>query len=249
MADTADLSPAIAELKKLHTTMLQWVERNLQGKVDTSGMKGAYNTVVSVIPGDRRKEEGWYKYRVWNSKTDAILHELDPRHANEMFHEVFIAGEALAKSKEDLVFLMMHQVAHQAAAQASTQSYHSEWMRIWLRRLFHINEEALPRDDVFGYGVSLDKSKLEEPARVLLQRFADGIAEENLDLFRGLSKAQVGTGKMLLWYCDCAKGAVKLRTGGLPRLTCDVCGTKVRFRDADKVTAERLKQIPLEYRG
>jgi hypothetical protein len=230
--EQSDLSPAVHELKKLHTNLLEESKIQLVGKSDPLGVKKVLSTVVSIIPGDRRKEDGWYKVRSWQSKTDSILHQLDKQHKEELYHEVFIAGEALSRAPRDIVFLMMHQVAHQAAGLQSTQSYHSDWMTVWLNRLFLINKEALARDDIFGWGHSIDFTQLQKKGREVFDRQVALLAPENLDLYRAVSKVSSTTGKMLLWYCDCPK-APRLRTGAIPRITCDVCKGKVKYRGPD----------------
>lgn len=244
MAST-DLSPAIKELKDLHTRLLDEVKKRLGPVADKAGLKSTYDTVVSIIPGDRRKENGVYKYRQWSSKTDAMLHAMDKEHPVEKYHEIYIVGEVLNKTPEDIVFLMMHQIAHQAAALPSTVSYHGDWMKIWLERLFGIPQAAVQRDDVLGWGASLDPDKLDAKSKALIAKHAKKLKPENLDLYRGTHKVATGTGKMYLWMCDCK--TPKVRTGGILRAKCDVCGTNYKFRDANKVSTEFLARIPPGY--
>lgn len=254
MKYSADISPAIRELKTVHLELLETALRNLRGSQNyeiasglTQGERAARDTVVSIVPQERRSEKGWYKFRAWESKADQVMTVVDPSYKPTKYHEIFIAGEALAGEPADLVKLMMHQVVHQAASVPSTKTYHGEWFTHWAYRLFGIPREALARDPKQGW-VVIEDSKLPTEVRALIQRVADKIDTANVDLFRlGAPAAAKTVGKMYLWYCDCK--SPKVRTGGKPRFTCDICGSKVKFQDIDKVKPGWLANIPLEYRG
>jgi hypothetical protein len=221
-----DISPAITELKRLHEMLLNHIEASVpETQLHSRGLTQAHETVISILPGERRREDGWYKWRMWEKKSDSILHELDPQHKMVKYHEIFIAGEALSRTPEQIVLLMMHQVAHQAAAIQSTQSYHSEWIKIWLERLFKIPQEAIERDEVMGWYL-INQSKLGD-ASELVSKLAKKIAPEKFDLFRlALSKPE-STGKMYRWTCACRRPVI--RTGGVPVLLCEKCGELLKL--------------------
>ena len=251
MKYTADISPAIAELKKLHIAMMEHVNAKLtatqpHGLSDDAGLQEARDTVISIVPKDRRRELGWYKFRMWEKKSDAIVELLDPTYKGTKYHEIFIAGEALKVNPEDLVTLMMHQVIHQAAGIPSEKSYHGEWVKPWGERLFDIEQEAWSREEVLGW-VNLDLSKAGQDARDLVKTFASNIAIEHVYMFRDALPASKNTGKMYLWVCDCK--SPKVRTGGVLRATCDVCGGKYKFQDSKKVSWTWYTKIPSQYRG
>ena len=238
----ADISPAIKELKRIHLALVD----SVQGRAYNNCLN-ARDTVISVVPGERRAEPGWYKWRAWESKTEEMLHELDPTHRPQRYHETFIAGEALNKPLDEIVLLMMHQVCHQYANVVSDRTYHSKWLPLYMYDLFHVEEEAISRVDNLGW-VEVDKTKVGPRARKLIDHIVKGIDPVSFDLWRtGHVKTNSSQGKMYLWKCDC--GAPSMRTGGRPRLTCDLCGGKLKFRDAAKVSLEWLLQIPEEYRA
>jgi len=243
----ADISPAIRELKKLHFALLDHIEKGAPSG-PLGGLEEAKNTVISVVPRDRRIEDGWYKWRMWESKTEDVLHELDPRHTPQRYHEVFISGEALSKSAEELVLLMMHQVTHQAAGVASVYTYHGDWMLAWQERLWGIPREATLREPIQGW-VKIDRSKLPDATKDFVRKMASKIDMTNIDLYRQPMRSQTTTGKMYLWHCDGCPRPVKLRTGAILYGTCDKCGQPFKFRDALKVSNEYLSRIPIERRA
>lgn len=249
MKYTADISPAISELKKLHLGLIEKATENITGPLGNvvsgigTGYDAARDTVISIVPKDRRRELGWYKFRMWEKKSDQLVAQLDPQFRPRKYHEIFIAGEALAGDSSDLVKLMIHQVIHQAASIASTRSYHGEWVKHWGQRLFKIPQEAWVRDEVMGW-ITLDDTKLGPEAMGLIARLAATVATENIDMFRDLTAAAQTTGRMYLWQCKCKP---KVRSGGILQATCDKCGGKFVFQDAGKVDARFLARIPNSY--
>lgn len=249
MRYTADISPAIREMKKLHLSLVDHVYgQGGPGRAsltDTRGLDAAKNTVISIVPANRRRELGWYKYRMWERKSDGMLKQLDPSFKAGKYHEIFIAGEALVGKPSELVLLMMHQVAHQAASVSSDQSYHGEWLKHWMSRLFGIKQEAFIREDVLGW-VGIDQSKMGDEAHALVSKLAKRIKPENIDLFRDKKTPAMTTGKMYLWHCDCPR-APRIRTGGILMATCDKCMKPIKFRDGLKVGKLFINRIPLKY--
>lgn len=249
MKYTADISPAISELKKLHLGLVEKATENITGPLGNvvsgigTGYDAARDTVISIVPKDRRRELGWYKFRMWEKKSDQLVAQLDPQFRPRKYHEIFIAGEALAGDSSDLVKLMIHQVIHQAASVASTRSYHGEWVKHWGQRLFKIPQEAWVRDEVMGW-ITLDDTKLGPEAMGLIARLAATVATENIDMFRDLTAATQTTGRMYLWQCKCKP---KVRTGGILQATCDKCGSKFLFQDAAKADGRFIRRIPLGY--
>lgn len=234
-----DISPAIQELKKLHLLLLDSIEASVPEQHINKGIKLVRETVISILPGERRREDGWYKWRMWEKRSDDIMHELDPTHKVEKYHEIFVSGEALQGSLEDIVLLMMHQVCHQASAIQSTQSYHSEWIKIWAKRLFKIPDEAWTRDEILGW-YNIDKSKLGE-AEALVSRLASKLDLSKFDLFRIKVAPAEGTGKMNKWMCGCKHPIV--RTGGILRAVCQVCNEPYLL-DPRGVRETFLKRVP-----
>lgn len=244
MKNETDISPAIQELKKLHGLLLDHIESNMSdGELNKGGMGPARDTVISVLPGDRRREDGQYKWRLWEKKSDEILHELDSSHKVKKYHEIFVTGESLSRPKEEIVLLMMHQVAHQAAQVQSTQSYHSEWIRIWLNRLFGVPEEAVVRDEVMGY-YAIDQTKLGDAGK-LVRSIASRLQEHKFDLFRVKLTKRESTGKMYKWTCACGRPAV--RTGGILRATCDQCNQPFKI-EVKGVRPDFLRRVPEDLR-
>lgn len=244
MKNGTDISPAIQELKKLHGLLLDHVESNMgESELNKGGMSTARDTVISVLPGDRRREDGQYKWRLWEKKSDEILHELDSSHKVQKYHEIFVTGESLSRGLDDIVLLMMHQVAHQAAQVQSVQSYHSEWIRIWLGRLFSIPEDAVIRDEVMGY-YAIDKTKL-GPALPLVTKIASRLAEHKFDLFRVKLTKHESTGKMYKWTCACGRPVV--RTGGILRASCHQCNEPFKI-EPKGVRPDFLRRVPEDLR-
>lgn len=244
---TIDIAPAISELKRLHLALVEKARQNMDESL-VSGIHGyteAKDTVISVVPKDRRREFGWYKFKTWERKSDKLLEIVDKSFHRRQYHEIFIAGEALAGDSEDLVYLLMHQVAHQAAAVPSIRSYHGEWYKHWSQRLWGIPQEAWQRDEVMGW-VNIDKTKVPDKTKAFVKFLADSVDLGATDMYREFTPP-TKTGRMFLWACDC--GRPKVRTGGQPRYTCDTCGTKVKF-DLDKndnAGYDFVKRIPEEY--
>lgn len=239
-----DISPAIQELKKLHGLLIDHIGQKIgKTQMHSAGAAAARDTVISILPGDRRKEDGWYKWRAWEKKSDEILHELDNDYKVRKYHEIFVAGEALSGTMQDIVLLMMHQVAHQAAAVQSLQSYHSEWMKIWLNRLFDIPYEAIERDEVLGW-YRIDQSKL-GAAQQLVDKLAAKLQPVKFDLFRLKLSKPSSTGKMYKWVCEC-KPAV--RSGGILYAKCEKCDSVFKI-DPKGVRPEFLARVPRERRG
>ena len=226
---TIDIAPAISELKRLHLALVDRAATAAAGVA--SGLENPYadsqarDTVISIVPKERRIELGWYKVRTWERKSEAIREELDPGFHRKKYHEIFVAGEALAGNAEDLVYLMMHQVTHQAASVPSIRAYHGEWYRHWSGRLWGIPHEAWSRVPQQGW-VELDKKHVPERTRTFVKKLAGSIDLGNIDMFRELAPP-AKSGRMFLWVCACGKP--KIRTGGRPRYTCDLCGQKVKF--------------------
>lgn len=221
---TTDIAPAITELKKLHNLLLDHIET--VESTDAKGMKETRETVISILPGDRRREDGWYKWRVWRKKSDSILHELDSQYKEQKYHEIYVSGESLGGTSEDIVLLMMHQVCHQGAEFQSIQSYHGEWIKIWHKRLFGIDQDAWDRDEVLGW-YNLDRTKMGSEAQALVSRLASQLTQHSFDLFRIKTHKSESSGKMYKWLCDCKKPIV--RTGGVLRATCEQCNSPFKI--------------------
>lgn len=219
-----DIAPAITELKTLHNLLLDHVAEVEQ--VDDKGMQQTRETVISILPGDRRREDGWYKWRVWAKKSDSILHELDNHYKEQKYHEIYVSGESLGGTMEDIVLLMMHQVCHQASENQSIQSYHGEWTKIWHKRLFGIDMDAWERDEVLGW-YKLDRSKMGTEAQALVSRLARQLTQHAFDLFRIKTHKSESAGKMNKWLCECKSPAV--RTGGVLHATCEKCNTPFKI--------------------
>lgn len=242
MSYNTDISPAIQELKKLHGLLIDHVEKT--ESPNKKGIKEVRETVISILPGERRREDGWYKWRTWEKKSDSVLHELNPEHKGQKYHEIYVSGESLSGSKEEIVLLMMHQVVHQAAMIQSTQSYHSEWLKIWHSRLFGIEPDAFERDEVLGW-YKVDQSKMGNKGKSLVSRLASQLDEFKFDLFRVKLNKSESTGKMYKWTCDCKKPVV--RTGGILYAKCEKCDTN--FRIVTKgVRSDFLKRVPEDRR-
>lgn len=241
-----NLAPAIRELQRLHSWCLDLAAENSQeGTVDNDGLDRAKQAVIAVVPADRRKELGWYRTRKWEKKSDHIVKELDPAWKVQHLNEVFIAGEALSQSPQDIVLLMMHQVAHQAAAIESTQSYHSDWFRTWMNRLFKLPQEACARDEVLGW-TKVDPSVPAEKFWEDVNRLASQLRPERLDLYRGTPQHAVGSGKMYKWICPCGKPVV--RTGGILNATCTSCHGLFKFAKTNTAPDSFIKRIPMHLR-
>jgi len=239
-----DISPAIQELKKLHNLLLDHYETQSEEQAHQKGIKQARETVISILPGERRREDGWYKWRMWQKKSDSILHELDKGYKEEKYHEIYVTGESLSRTPEEIVLLMMHQVTHQAAMIQSTQSYHSEWIKIWHARMFQMKPEAFERDEVLGW-YKVDQAKIGSDCQTLVSRLAAELEPHRFDLFRlKLNKSET-TGKMYKWTCEC-KSPV-LRTGGLLYATCEKCDTPFKL-NLTGVRDNFLKRVPVERR-
>lgn len=233
-----DISPAILELKKLHNLLLDRLEQRKD--MNAQGLQGARETVISILPGERRREDGWYKWRMWEKKSDGILHELDSSHKEAKYHEIYVSGESLSGTTEEIVLLMMHQVAHQAASIQSVQSYHSEWIRVWLDRLFEIPAEAIERDEVLGW-YKIDQAKLGKAAP-LVASLASRLAPHHFDLFRAKLKRPTYTGKMYKWTCECGKPVV--RTGGILYATCQNCQSWFKLHITNDVRSDFARRVP-----
>lgn len=241
----ADLGPAIAELKKLHHALLKYCETNKQETVHRPGLDAAYNTVISVVPAGRRREMGWYHLKMWERKSEELLHKIDSEFSPNRYHEIFIAGEALSWPLEDIVLLMMHQVAHQASSMTSDKSYHAEWLPIWMQRLFGFSRDAWSRDEVMGW-TNLDKTKARHAMKVV-KGFADQLDETAFDLFRITPRTvHLATGRMYLWHCDGCPRPIKVRTGGVLMASCDRCGKPLLLRGAPSAF---LNRVPEERRA
>lgn len=237
---STDIAPAISELKKLHGLLLDHITE--VENVDPKGLKSTRETVISILPGDRRREDGWYKWRVWAKKSDSILHELDKQYKEQKYHEIYVSGESLSGSMEDIVYLMMHQVCHQGAEFQSTQSYHGEWIKIWHKRLFQIDMDAWGRDEVLGW-YNLDKSKVGADAAALVSRLAAQLVPHSFDLFRIKTKKSESTGKMNKWTCGC-KESPAVRTGGILVATCGKCNNEFKIHPKG-VRASVLNRVPV----
>lgn len=247
----ADISPAIRELKKLHLALLDVAVGEAQAdegglEVVVAGVEAARNTVISVVPGDRRRELGWYRFQKWESRTSNMLEQMDPSLHSDKYHEIFIAGEALKNKPEEIVLLMMHQIAHQASGTGSTQSYHADWLKFWMHRLFKIDNEAFKREAILGWTVKFED--LSDESKTTVRALAHRIRAENMDLFRQSKEAVIGSGKMYLWHCEgCAK-PIKVRTGGILQATCDLCQGSFKIKQK-LVPPHFLDRVPLDLRG
>jgi len=241
---TTDISPAIQELKKLHNLLLDHYIAKGDEQPHPQGIAQARETVISILPGERRREDGWYKWRTWQKKSDSILHELDKSYKEAKYHEIYVTGESLSRSPEDIVLLMMHQTAHQAAMIQSTQSYHSEWIKIWHARMFQMKQEAWTRDEVLGW-YNVDLSTAGQECQTLVSRLAGELEPGNFDLFRLKLKKSQGTGKMYKWTCECKSPIV--RTGGILYAQCEKCLQPFKL-DTKDVRDEFLARVPLERR-
>ncbi len=238
MTYNTDIAPAITELKKLHGLLLDHVAE--VEAVDKAGADVGRETVISILPGDRRREDGWYKWRVWAKKSDSILHELDKQYKESKYHEIYVSGESLSGSMESIVLLMMHQVCHQGAEIQSTQSYHGEWTKIWHKRLFDIDMDAWERDEVLGW-YRLDQAKMGDNAKALVAQLASQLTQHSFDLFRVKTNKSASSGKMYKWTCDCKTPIV--RTGGILMATCEKCDTPYKLNPKD-VRLEFLARVP-----
>lgn len=234
-----DISPAIQELKHLHNLLLDHIEA--VESVDHPGMKQNRETVISILPGERRREDGWYKWRMWQKKSDSILKELaNEKKSERKYHEIYVSGEALSGSKESIVLLMMHQVCHQGAQIQSVQSYHSEWLKIWYQRLFGVPQDAWEkRHEVLGW-YTIDQTKL-GPAQELVSRLANELEEYKFDLFRVKLNKSESTGKMYKWLCECKTPVV--RTGGILMAQCEKCDSPYKLV-LKGVRSDFAKRVP-----
>lgn len=246
----ADISPAIAELKKLHRKLVEAFakrEQMLGREVHEAGMRSAIDTVISIVPAGRRREMGWYMPPSWERKSERVLQKLDPDFVPNQYHEIYIAGEALAGDLEDIVLLMMHQVAHQAAGIRSIP-YHGRWFPAMMNRGFAVPEDAWTRDPSLGW-MTLNKDKA-PGLTPLLKGYAAHLNEAAFDLFRSgdrVSRPSTTGSKMYLWHCDGCPKPVKVRTGGVLMATCDRCGKPLLLQDQNAPTS-LLTRVPVSRR-
>lgn len=237
-----DISPAIQELKKLHNLLLDHYETSSGESPNPQGIKQARETVISILPGERRREDGWYKWRTWAKKSDSILHELEKSYKEEKYHEIYVTGESLSRPVEDIVLLMMHQTAHQAAMIQSTQSYHSEWIKIWHARMFQMRQEAWERDEVLGW-YKVNKSEMGATCEALVKTLASQLEPSHFDLFRVKLSKPESSGKMYKWLCDCKTPVV--RSGGILYASCEKCQGKFKLV-TEGVRDSFLRRVPPE---
>jgi len=232
-----DIGPAITELRKAYMEILKYLDKY---EADHwSKPNSQYRTkmpVLGVAPKGRRKETGWYKPSSWESQATSGFAKLGAAPASAALHgEVFLAGEILDKPKEDIVKVLIHQAIHQIAAEPSTTSYHSAMFAEKAKRY------GIQPSTKEGWGYS--EFYYPKHWRDFIAQVAQGIDSASLNVHRRPEdEIAVGTGKMRLWVCKCNKP--KLRTGGILRGTCDMCGHPFMYADKSRLCSLKKEDCP-----
>lgn len=188
--------------------------------------------VISIAPKGRRKEDAWFKSGAWESQTQTALHILT-NDDNTKLDEIYISGEALARTPEEIIKLMLHQVVHQITTipyggrWGDPGSYHGSGFRYLSETL----GMTMQRDTRTGW-----TNVIRWPLWLtqLIKDIENKIDTTVFDSFRIPAKPTTSQAKMKLWHCTGCTTPVKIRAARIFKAVCTACGSKIVYADKDR---------------
>jgi hypothetical protein len=227
MIEDASLDRAEEALREAYAALLRMA--------NTSGGRLSM-PLVYIIPKGRRVEDGWFKQGAWGDRTKETVNRLSNAAEIVRGHdEVFVSGEALARSPRNVVNILFHQLVHQVAGVSSASTYHGPSFAHAAYRLgVALAERHATRGWVeFSYGSALDDA---------LHAVAAKMPNGAFDLYRHPEDESRGSGKMKLWRCQCQKGP-SVYTGAILHAVCTRCHQKFAYAHKDGHDAKVYSRV------
>jgi hypothetical protein len=235
-----DLAPAETELRRVYTDLLAEIQRlgnagygrwhsygNSQAYLNWSPFKDLPALpVLHIVPKGRRVEYGWFRQGTWTTTSTQIASAMGVQGAAQTHDEVFIAGEALGWTPEELVRLVIHQIIHQFAKESSTTTHHSRNMESLAR---YIGYRRLEKHKSMGF---CDWGDPDNDLAGVITAAAASLNQAAFNIVRNDEANGEGSGRMKQWTCEC--GSPKLYTGGVLMGTCDKCGKPFVYSHKDR---------------